>query len=109
MKGRVTGANTPAAIWKAYMTSALKRIQVSAIPEGPPPSELTPVAEDALRDLLGTQADAVAASQSANDNGQTGGQGLPPIVTMQPIPNPEEKKKDSALDDLFSEAQKKNQ
>lgn len=104
MKGKVTGAGTPAAIWKAYMTSALKRIQVSAIPEGPPPSELTPVAEDALRDLLGTQADAVAASQSANDNGE----GPPPIVTMRPIPNPEEKKKDS-VDDLFSEAQKKNQ
>ncbi len=109
MKGRVTGANTPAAIWKTYMTSALKRIQVSAIPEGPPPSALTPVAEDALRDLLGTQADAVAASQSANDNGQNGGQGLPPIVTMKPIPNPEVKKTDSSLDDLFSEAQKKNQ
>jgi penicillin-binding protein 1A len=109
MKGRVTGANTPAAIWKAYMTSALKRIQVSAIPEGPPPSALTPVAEDALRDLLGTQADAVAASQSAADTGQNGGQGLPPIVTMKPIPNPEEKKKPDSLDDLFSEAQKKNQ
>ncbi|HTN39724.1 MAG TPA: PBP1A family penicillin-binding protein [Asticcacaulis sp.] len=104
MKGKVTGAGTPAAIWKTYMTSALKRIQVSAIPEGPPPSELTPVAEDALRDLLGTQADAVAASQSATDTGQ----GPPPIVTMQPIPNPEEKKRDS-VDDLFSEVQRKNQ
>ena len=107
MKGKVTGAGTPAAIWKTYMTSALKRIQVSAIPEGPVASgELTPVAEDALRDLLGTQADTVAASQAANDNGQNGEP--PPIVTMQPIPNPEEKKKDS-VDDLFSEAQKKNQ
>ena len=104
MKGKVTGAGTPAAIWKTYMTSALKRIQVSAIPEGPPPGELTPVAEDVLRDLLGTQADAVAASQSGADTGE----GPPPIVTMQPIPNPEEKKRDS-VDDLFSEAQKKNQ
>ena len=108
MKGKVTGAGTPAAIWKTYMASALKRIQVSAIPEGPPPSELTPVAEDALRDLLGTQADAVAASQAANDNGQGQNGEPPPIVTMKPIPNPEEKK-DSSLDDLFSEAQKKNQ
>jgi penicillin-binding protein 1A len=108
MKGKVTGAGTPSAIWKTYMTSALKRIQVSPIPEGAAASgELTPVAEDALRDLLGTQADTVAASQAANDNGQ--GQEPPPIVTMQPIPNPEEKKKDGALDDLFSEAQKKNQ
>ncbi|MFT4074688.1 MAG: PBP1A family penicillin-binding protein [Asticcacaulis sp.] len=108
MKGKVTGAGTPSGIWKMYMSSALKRIQASPIPEGPPASgELTPVAEDALRDLLGTQADAVAASQAANDNGQA--QEQPPIVTMQPIPNPEEKKKDSSLDDLFSEAQKKNQ
>ena len=51
----------------------------------------------------------MAASQAANDNGQGQNGELPPIVTMKPIPNPEEKKKDSSLDDLFSEAQKKNQ
>ncbi|MDV6331555.1 PBP1A family penicillin-binding protein [Asticcacaulis sp. 201] len=108
MKGKVTGGSTPAAIWKAYMTSALKRIQVSAIPDGPPAEgPLTPVAEDALRGLLGTQADAVAASQAANDNGS--GE-PPPIVTMKPIPNPEEKPaKSQTADDLFSEAQKKSQ
>jgi len=106
MKGKVTGAGTPAAIWKTYMTSALKRIQVSAIPDGPPATEQGPVSESALRDLLGTQADAVAASQAANDS-QPAEQ--PPIVTMQPIPNPEEKPKKDSLDDLFSEAQKKNQ
>ena len=110
---KVTGGMTPAAIWKTYMTSALKRIQVSAIPDGPAGGTLTPVAEDALRDLLGTQADAVAASQVApttpvDDNG------LPPVVTMQPIPNPEEpkdKKKDDpdSLDDLFSQAQESHQ
>ena len=106
MKGKVTGASTPAAIWKTYMTSALKRIQVNAIPEGPPASgTLTPVAESALQDLLGTQAGMVQASQAANDNGEA-----PPIVTMQPIPNPEVKpKKPDSVDELFSEAQKKNQ
>ena len=56
MKGKITGGSTPAAIWKTYMSSALKRIQVSAIPDGPPASQLSPVAESALQDLLGTQA-----------------------------------------------------
>ncbi|MEI9903565.1 MAG: PBP1A family penicillin-binding protein [Asticcacaulis sp.] len=66
MAGKITGGMTPAAIWKTYMTSALKRIQVSAIPEGPAGSPLSPVAEDALTELLGTQASAIAASQAAN-------------------------------------------
>lgn len=114
MKG-VTGGQTPAAIWKTYMTSALKRIQVSPIPDGPAASEpLNPVDENALRDLLGSQADAVAASQAANDNPQPGDpNGPPPVVTMQPIPNPEDKKpankNDPSADDIFSQAQKKNQ
>ncbi|MGA9658294.1 MAG: transglycosylase domain-containing protein [Asticcacaulis sp.] len=106
MSGRITGANTPAAIWKTYMASALKRIQVSPIPEGPPPSDLTPVAEEALRGLLGTQADAVATSQAAVEPNPE----LPPIVTMKPIPNPEDKpKKAETLDDLFSQVQKGQQ
>lgn len=114
MRG-VTGGQTPAAIWKTYMTSALKRIQVSPIPDGPPAAgTLSPVAEDALRDLLGSQADAVAASQAANDNPQPAEDGLPPVVTMKPIPNPDDKKPaankdDPSLDDIFSQAQKKNQ
>ncbi len=113
---RVTGGQTPAAIWKTFMTSALKRIQVSPIPEGPAGAPLSPVAEDALTQLLGTQASAYAASQAANDNGQPTDPGL---VTMQPIPNPEDQprqdptppKKDDpkTADDLFSEAQRQNQ
>ncbi|MDI7775971.1 PBP1A family penicillin-binding protein [Asticcacaulis sp. EMRT-3] len=116
MRG-ITGGMAPAAIWKAYMTSALKRIQVSPIPDGPPATgTLNPVAEDALRDLLGSQADAVQASQAANDN--TDENGLPPVVTMQPIPNPGDnssnktppaKNADPSLDDIFSQAQKKAQ
>ncbi|MBW8880337.1 MAG: PBP1A family penicillin-binding protein [Asticcacaulis sp.] len=107
MKGKVTGGGTPAAIWKTYMASALKRIQVTPIPEGPPASALTPVAESALKDLLGSQAGNVSTSAPpVNDN-------APPIVTMDPIPNPEDQPKkdkdDKSLDDLFSDAQKKNQ
>ncbi len=64
------------------------------------------MAEGALQDLLGTQAGQVQASQAAAD-------GQPPAVTMQPIPNPEDqdkdKKKDGSLDDVFSQAQQKNQ
>ncbi len=105
MKGKVTGGGTPAAIWKTYMTSALRRIQVSPIPVGPADSQLGTVAQDALDALLGTQAGQVQSSQAANDNG------LPPIVTMKPIPNPEEKaeKRDPSLDDVFSRAQQGNQ
>ena len=118
---RVTGGQTPASIWKTFMSSALKRIQVSAIPDGPAATEtLTPVAEDALRDLLGSQASAVEASEAANDNTQSADPGM---VTMQPIPNPDDQpkpadptKKDDAkkddtksLDDLFSEAQQQHQ
>ena len=104
---KVTGAGTPAAIWRTFMASALKRIQVSAIPDGPPATtNLGAVAEGALRDLLGTQADNVSTSQAAGDTGD----GTPPVVTMQPIPNPEEKKdKDKSLDDIFSQAQSSHQ
>ncbi|ESQ86786.1 penicillin-binding protein 1A [Asticcacaulis sp. AC460] len=110
MKGKVTGGGTPAAIWKTYMSSALKRIQVTAIPAGPAPqTDFGQVAEDALKSLLGTQAGNVSTSVAppvANDN-------VPPIVTMDPIPNPEEKPKkdktDETLDEIFSEAQKQNQ
>jgi penicillin-binding protein 1A len=89
------------------MSSALKRIQVSPIPVGPADSALGAVGEDALRSLLGTEADQIQASAAANDN-----PGQPPVVTMQPIPNPGEqpKKEDpKTLDDLFSQAQKSNQ
>jgi penicillin-binding protein 1A len=106
--GKVTGGSTPAAIWKTYMTSALKRIQVSPIPVGPADSALGSVGEDQLRSLLGTEADQIQASAAANDNNN----GEPPIVTMQPIPNPgdQPKKEDpKTLDDLFSQAQKSNQ
>lgn len=102
---KVTGGSTPAAIWKTYMSSALKRIQVSPIPVGPADSMLNPVAQDALDNLLGTQVGQVQASAAANDNEN----GLPPVVTMKPIPNPEEKPKDESLDDVFSQAQKKSQ
>ncbi len=104
---KVTGGATPAAIWKTYMASALKRIQVSPIPVGPADSALGSVGEDALRSLLGTEADAIQASAAANDNN-----GQPPIVTMQPIPNPgdQPKKEDpKSLDDLFGQVQKNNQ
>ncbi len=108
---KVTGASTPAAIWKTYMASALKRIQVSPIPVGPADSSLGSVAEGALQDLLGTQAGQVQASQAAAPDTTTTPAGQPPVVTMQPIPNPDDKPKkdDGSIDDVFSQAQQKNQ
>lgn len=55
---KVTGGQTPAAIWRSYMASALPRIEASPIPAGPSSvPALSAPAEDALKDLLGTQAD----------------------------------------------------
>ncbi len=103
---KVSGASTPAAIWRTYMSSALKRIQVSAIPDGPPATgALGDVAEGALRDLLGSQADAVQASQAANDN--TDPQG--PVGQPVPITEDKPKKDQKSLDDIFSQAQEKHQ
>jgi penicillin-binding protein 1A len=110
---KVTGGSTPAAIWHMYMSSALRRIQVSPIPEGP--ASATPLsapAEEALKDLLGSQANNPAASTAANASSS----GVPPTVTMQPIPNPQApsndnkpEKKDKSLDDVFSQAQQSHQ
>jgi len=112
MRGKITGSSTPSAIWKTYMSSALRRIQVSPIPDGPPATQaLSPVAESALQDLLGTQAGTYQASQAANDNTQPPQNGEPPVVTMQPIPNPEDqpKKDNPTADDVFSDAQRSHQ
>ncbi len=111
---KVTGGQTPAAIWHMYMSSALRRIQVSPIPEGPAnASALSTPAEDALKDLLGSQANNPAASAAANASGQ------PPAVSVQPGGNPEDpqppandnkpEKKDKTLDDIFSQAQQSHQ
>ncbi len=50
--GRITGGGAPAELWRSYMTVALKRIPVQAIPAGPspppPPEPLDAPAEVAL-------------------------------------------------------------
>ena len=117
---KVTGGQTPAAIWHMYMSSALHRIQVSPIPEGPTnASALSAPAEDALKDLLGTQANNPAASAAANASGSAPA----PNVTVQPGTSPAEaqppandnksndnKPKDTkSLDDVFSQAQQSHQ
>ena len=111
---KVTGGSTPAAIWHMYMASALRRIQVSPIPAGPAnASTLSAPAEDALKDLLGSQANNPAASAAANAPAN----GAPPTVTMSPIPNPEDQpandnkpeKPSKSLDDVFSQAQQSHQ
>jgi len=107
---KVTGGSTPAAIWHMYMASALRRIQVSPIPEGPPAgSALSAPAEEALKDLLGSQAGNPAASGGSSSSG------VPAPVTMQPIPNPQDqpandnKPAKKSLDDVFSQAQQSHQ
>ncbi len=108
---KVTGGQTPAAIWHMYMASALRRIQVSPIPAGPASAGvLSAPTEDALKDLLGSQANNPAAQAAASS---TSG-GPPPNVTMQPVPNPGEQpaandNHSKSLDDVFSQAQQSHQ
>ncbi|WAC47443.1 PBP1A family penicillin-binding protein [Asticcacaulis sp. SL142] len=93
---RVTGGGTPAAIWRDFMASALTRIKTSAIPTGPV-SEMDEAASAAVDELLNS-------SPAANDNA------VPPMVTMEPIPNPEDQQPaPTDADDIFSEAQRRNQ
>ena len=93
---RVTGGGTPAAIWRDFMASALTRIKTSAIPTGPV-SEMDEAASAAVDELLNS-------SPAANDNA------VPPMVTMEPIPNPEDQQPaPTNADDIFSEAQRRNQ
>ncbi|MDC7676917.1 transglycosylase domain-containing protein [Asticcacaulis machinosus] len=94
---RVTGGGTPAAIWRDFMASALTRIKTSAIPTGPV-SEMDEAASAAVDELLNS-------SPAANDNA------VPPMVTMEPIPNPEDQPQPAPAnaDDIFSEAQRRNQ
>ena len=40
---RVTGGSIPAEMWRSYMTAAVKRLHVQAIPYGPPPSGAAPL------------------------------------------------------------------
>lgn len=53
MRG-VTGGTFPARIWRTFMSQALPRLKVQAIPGGgaPPPTDLPASGEDAIGDLL---------------------------------------------------------
>jgi penicillin-binding protein 1A len=48
----VTGGSYPARVWRAFMTGALPRLSVSAIPGGVPLPQTEP-ASDAIGDLIG--------------------------------------------------------
>jgi len=45
---KVTGGGAPTELWRSFMTVALKRLPVQAIPPGPPPPAAPPVVEPAL-------------------------------------------------------------
>lgn len=99
---KVTGGGTPAAIWKTFMGSALKRVKVSAIPSGPEyTGEVVP-----FKSFVEGY-DASMAAMSADAAAQPSDGSVPPVVTMQPIPNPEDKPaKEKTLDDVFAEAER---
>jgi penicillin-binding protein 1A len=63
---RVTGGGAPAGIWRAYMTSALPKLKVQAIPGGviePPPEP----GADPIGDLLGPGGEPVPAPAPSSD------------------------------------------
>lgn len=90
---RVTGAGTPAAIWREFMTKALTRIKVSPIPAGPA-NALTQQDEGAVSDLLGGNSSAAA---------------NPPNIIVEPVTPEETKEPPKSLDDIFSDAERQGQ
>jgi penicillin-binding protein 1A len=85
---KVTGGGTPAAIWKSFMSPALKRIKVNPIPSGNN-TDITPESLDAVTNLLNS------------------GEAPTPANGDQPAQNSADKSK--SLDDVFSEAQRNAQ
>lgn len=60
--GRISGATAPAEMWRAFMSSALKRVPAQAIPAGPPPLVAPPPVEVAT-----TQAEPDIAEEPPTD------------------------------------------
>ena len=82
MKG-VSGGQSPAAIWRAFMTAALPRLNVGAIPAGPnPPANMG----DPIGDLLDGMGEWF---QGSGDEPPVDARPPDDPGRMQPIPNPE--------------------
>ena len=88
MRG-VSGGSSPAAIWKAFMSSALPRLKVSAIPSGANPPEN--MGGDAIGDILDGLGDWF---QGDPDATPPEGQEPDDRGRMDPIPNPEPEPQD---------------
>ena len=89
MKG-VSGGSSPAAIWRAFMTAALPRLQVGAIPAGanPPTSMGDPIGDllDGMGEWFqGSGGDEPPVEQPPADPGR-----MDPIPNPEPRPEPEE-------------------
>jgi penicillin-binding protein 1A len=53
---KVTGGSTPAAIWRSFMSAALPRLRVGAIPTGQPATQTADPIGDLLGNMIGTEA-----------------------------------------------------
>ncbi len=85
MKG-VSGGQSPAAIWKAFMSAALPRLSVGAIPAGPnPPANMG----DPIGDLLEGMGEWFQGSGADTPPVEGAAPGVDDPGTMAPIPNPE--------------------
>jgi penicillin-binding protein 1A len=86
MRG-VTGGGSPAAIWKAFMTAALPRLNAPSIPNGPAMPEGW-VAPDPVGDLMGTVVDPYADPVDPNAGVLDPMTGAPqPRVEPRPAPD----------------------
>jgi penicillin-binding protein 1A len=76
---KVTGGSTPASIWKAFMSAALPRLKVTAIPTGPAPA---PAPNDPIGNLL----DQAGQLFGGGDEGQPP-EGTEPLPDDAPAPD----------------------
>jgi len=95
MRG-VTGGGAPAAIWKAFMTAALPRLNAPPIPGGPAMPEGW-VAPDPVGDLMGTIEDPYADPADPNagvldgEDVAPGAQADPPTASSRRIDPPDQR------------------
>jgi penicillin-binding protein 1A len=109
---KVTGGGSPAAIWKTYMQSALKRIKVTPIPDGPtatvPEGPAKSFVEGYDESMAANSVEAPLDPQTAETPKPNLHPYVPPTVTMEPASGIAEKPKgDKTLDDVFADAEKK--
>ncbi len=74
---RVTGGQTPASIWRAFMSAALPRLKVGAIPTGPAMPATSPTGADPIGSLIDQTGQIFGGGDQPAGDGATN----PPVAT----------------------------